>query len=305
MVNVKKTLLLYKYSMKYLFCTDGSKNSLNALEGALRLVKNGFTIDVYFIQEKITLLKKLYKDDKDNINNLGFEEVLQESKNIIESHSHFLGEAFKEEGNINNVISHLESNFYNMVILGSHNYTGLKNQFFSFARKILQKTHCSVFIFRGELKEDFPDKTKKILLCIDSTYQTLNAVISFIKNFNTDNEINLISVSADFFQHPLEISLSGNYVEEILKKETLISKKNLDEIERILCNNNITVKSKIHLRGNPSEEILNFAKQDFNLLVLGSHYRTGLANLLFGSVNKNILDYSYLPILIVPTKNNN
>ncbi len=285
--------------MKYLFCTDGSQRSLIALEGALRLVKSGFTVDVFCIQEEKNVLKKLNKETHEVLN---FDEIIKQLKNIIDDHAHFLGEIFIEKGDEVKLIQHLENNFYNMVILGSHNYKGLKNQFFSFARKIVEQSPCPVFIFRGELAEDLPEKRKRILLCVDSTYQTLNAVISFMKNFNTDNDINLITVSADFFQHPLEISLSGNYVEEILEKESLISKKNLDEIERILCNNGIIVKSKIHLRGNPAEEILNFAKQDFNLLVLGSHSREGLVDFLFGSVSKNILDYAILPILIVPTK---
>ena len=286
--------------MKYLFCTDGSKESFNALEGALRLVKNGFIIDVFFIKEEENIFKKLYNKEPDS---LDFEESIKKAKDIIDVHSHFFGESFVEKGDVKKVIYHLGNNFYNMVILGSHNYQGIQNQFFSFARKILQKACCPVFIFRGKLKEELPENKKKFLLCIDSTYQTLNALISFMKNFDTDNDISLITVSADFFQHPLEISLSGNYVEEILEKETVVSKKNLDEIERILCNNRINVKSKIHLKGNPAEEILNLAKQDFDLLVLGSHSREGLVDFLFGSVSKSILDYSILPVLIVPTKN--
>jgi len=285
--------------MKYLFCTDGSKESFNALEGALRLVKNGFAVDIFFLQEEKNVLKKLYNSGS---NLLDFAESIKKSKDIIDKHFHFFGEAFRVQGGAEKLINHLDNNFYNMVILGSHNYKGLKNQFFSFARKILEKSEYPIFIFRGELKEELPKKIKNFLLCIDSTYQTLNAVISFMKNFDTDNDISLVTVSADFFQHPLEISLSGNYLEEVLEHEAVVSKKNLDEIERILCNNEISVKSKVHLRGNPSEEILNFVKQDFNLLVLGSHSREGLVEFLFGSVSKSILDYASSPVLIVPTK---
>lgn len=285
--------------MKYLFCTDGSKESFNALEGALRLVRNGFKIDVFFIQEEENVLIKLYKGSPQL---LDFEKTIKKAQEIIEYHAHFLGEVFNDKGDVQKVINHIENYAYNMIILGSHNYKGFQNHFFSFARKVLEKSEFPVFIFRGELQKNEPEKRKKILLCIDSTYQTLNAIISFMKNFDTDNDIILITVSADFFQHPLEISLSGNYVEEVLEKEAVVSKKNLDEIESILCNNGINVKSKIHLRGNPSEEILNFVKKDFNLLVLGSHSREGLVEFLTGSVSKSILDYSVLPIFIVPTK---
>jgi predicted peroxiredoxin len=67
--------------MKYLFCTDGSKMSFDALEGALRLLKNGFIVDIFFLKEAESILKKLYKHDEKV---LDLEEIIEKSKMIIE-----------------------------------------------------------------------------------------------------------------------------------------------------------------------------------------------------------------------------
>jgi len=281
--------------MKYLFFTDGTKNSLNALEGALELTKNGFTVDIFYLIENKVLFKKL--NNSENI-----EEIFEAAKKIIDKHSHFFGEIFVEHGNIKTILNHLENNFYNMLIFGSHNHIGIKNQIFGFTRKVLEKSPYPVFIYRGEGHVHPHSKKKKILLCVDETYQTINAVISFMKNFNTENDIRLITISPDFFTYPVDFSYNTVQMEQCMMKEILLSDKKLDEINSILCHNNINVKSKIHLRGNPSEEILNFVKQDFDLMVMGSHAREGLIDFLLGSVSKNILDYSILPVLIVPTK---
>jgi nucleotide-binding universal stress UspA family protein len=293
--------------MKYLFCTDGSESSFSALGKALSLVKNGFTVDVFYLKEEKNIFTKLYnmilgkktvckKDQKEG------EEVLEKSRLIIEKNSHFLGKYFFECGSVKNVIKHIKENFYNMAILGSHNYIGVQNQLLSFSRKILENTDSPVFICRGvDNGEDLKEK-KHFLLCIDESYQTFNAVISCMKNFNTENDISLITVTPSFSQYSSETSLHSLSLEGYLEKEILLADQKLDEIERILCHNRISVKSKIHLRGNPPEEILEFVKQDFDLLVLGSHARKGLIDFLFGSVSKKILDYATLPILIIPTQ---
>jgi nucleotide-binding universal stress UspA family protein len=293
--------------MKYLFCTDGSKNSFVALEAALELVKNGFEIDIFYLKDEKNFFIKLYNAltmkihmSKDEMKN--FHKIVAKAQKIIQKHAHFMGDTYFRYGDIDSLINHINDNFYNMLIFGSHNYTGIKNQLFGFSRKILDVTETSAFIYRGSMPRHHAQQKKHFLLCIDETYQTLNAVISFMKNFNTENDISLITVTPGFFQYSSESSLHGYGLEACLDREILLADKKLDEIERILCHNGIIVKSKIHLRGNPSEEILDFMKQDFDLLVLGSHARQGVIEFLFGSVSKNILDYSNLPILVIPTK---
>ncbi len=55
-----------------------------------------------------------------------------------------------------------------------------------------------------------------------------------------------------------------------------------------------------YLRGSPAEEILQFAKQEeIDLIVMGSHGRTGLSRLLMGSVAEEVMRKATCPVLVV------
>jgi nucleotide-binding universal stress UspA family protein len=55
--------------------------------------------------------------------------------------------------------------------------------------------------------------------------------------------------------------------------------------------------------GNPYEVILKVAKEwDADMIVLGTHGRTGFSHLIMGSVAEKIVRHSEIPVLIVPIK---
>lgn len=55
--------------------------------------------------------------------------------------------------------------------------------------------------------------------------------------------------------------------------------------------------------GKPFEVILNVAKEwDADIIVLGTHGRTGLSHLLMGSVAEKVIRHSEKPMFIIPTK---
>ncbi|HQU99561.1 MAG: universal stress protein [Bacteroidia bacterium] len=57
------------------------------------------------------------------------------------------------------------------------------------------------------------------------------------------------------------------------------------------------------LEGVPSEIILNQAKVwQCDLIVMGTHGRTGLSHLIMGSVAENVVRHSNKPVLIIPGK---
>lgn len=55
--------------------------------------------------------------------------------------------------------------------------------------------------------------------------------------------------------------------------------------------------------GKPADIVLTVAKEwEANLLVMGTHGRTGLAHLLMGSVAEQVLRHAEIPVFIVPAK---
>jgi universal stress protein A len=57
------------------------------------------------------------------------------------------------------------------------------------------------------------------------------------------------------------------------------------------------------VEGNPGDEIVDYAaKIGADLIVMGSHGRTGLSRLLLGSVAEKVLHRATCPVLVVPVR---
>lgn len=88
-------------------------------------------------------------------------------------------------------------------------------------------------------------------------------------------------------------------------------------IEGLLkASNHFLDKTKLHLgddaikttvkEGDIADSILTAAKENHaDIIVLGSHSRKWLENIVMGSVAKDILNQSQIPLFIIPTKKRN
>jgi nucleotide-binding universal stress UspA family protein len=55
--------------------------------------------------------------------------------------------------------------------------------------------------------------------------------------------------------------------------------------------------------GREDEEILTFAKQEnVDIIVMGTHGRTGIEHVFFGSVSEKVLRHSPFPVFVIPCK---
>ena len=55
--------------------------------------------------------------------------------------------------------------------------------------------------------------------------------------------------------------------------------------------------------GRADDEIIKFAKQEkVDIVVMGTHGRTGIEHVFFGSVAEKVLRHSPFPVLIIPSK---
>ena len=96
-------------------------------------------------------------------------------------------------------------------------------------------------------------------------------------------------VSEDMFrniQKGLEQELDDNYKERYVKKI-----ENAVEFE-------VVTKS-----GREDEEILKFAKdKKVDIIVVGTHGKTGIEHVFFGSVAEKVLRRSPFPVFVIPCK---
>lgn len=89
-----------------------------------------------------------------------------------------------------------------------------------------------------------------------------------------------------------------NVVEHRQALET-IARSLLDNLSKILLEKHLAVKTYL-VSGSPSREILDKAQQDkADLIVMGTHGRTGMGHLLLGSVAEKVVRLSTCPVLTV------
>ncbi len=85
-----------------------------------------------------------------------------------------------------------------------------------------------------------------------------------------------------------------------IKKQSKVVKRHFEKLESLAEKNNISIKSKILTSGSAVNNIVTFAKsQKHDLVVIGSHGRTGFDKLLLGSVANGVSQKTKCPVLIV------
>jgi len=85
-----------------------------------------------------------------------------------------------------------------------------------------------------------------------------------------------------------------------IKKQSKVVKKHFEKLESIAEKYNISIKSKILTSGSAVNNIVTFAKsRKHDLVVIGSHGRTGFDKWLLGSVANGVSQKTKCPILIV------
>ncbi|ACF45918.1 MAG: universal stress protein [Prosthecochloris sp.] len=97
---------------------------------------------------------------------------------------------------------------------------------------------------------------------------------------------------------PMAVDMSLSYVplEEDLEKA---AREDLELIVAAEREKGIVVEADVEI-GTPSEIILEKAAElDVNLIILGSHGKTGLSRLLMGSVAESVVRKAQCPVLIV------
>lgn len=141
---------------------------------------------------------------------------------------------------------------------------------------------------------------KKILIAIDdgSTSERI-AAIGFELGKNLNADIALVSI-VDVAGLMIDGGVTPKELGDIEKNDCKKSQQIL--IDKVFKDYKVSTFVKI---GNPFEEVLKIANEwNADIIVLGTHGRTGLSHLLMGSVAEKIIRHSVKPVFIVPTYSN-
>lgn len=140
---------------------------------------------------------------------------------------------------------------------------------------------------------------ENILVPFDLSAQSTRAfkvALDIAKKY--DSKITLLTcLEGDAWHHKYYDSRSDS---QLIKKQSKAAEKYLEKLKILSEKNNIPTTSKIITSVSVIKDIVVFAKsRKHDLVVMGSHGRTGFDRLLLGSVANGVSQKIHCPILLV------
>lgn len=129
----------------------------------------------------------------------------------------------------------------------------------------------------------------------DASVEAIKAAIELALELNA--ELQVIHICQ---MHASDL-LEGSMGDAITIESQSVSeaKKNLDEFIKNHVSNGISVSTSIST-GDPHNEINQAAKElNADMIVMGTHGRTGLSHLVMGSVAENVLRHATVPVMSI------
>lgn len=138
-------------------------------------------------------------------------------------------------------------------------------------------------------------KGERILVAVDGSDFSDKAVQQAISLGQLcSSEIFVISV-VDLYPEQMEVAPA---LVEKMSEETRIV---LEKAKKLVDEAKIPCETIVHMGGEPHEFIIQEAKdKEIDLIVMGTHGRTGLSKVLLGSVAQSVLGLAPCPVIVVP-----
>lgn len=270
---------------KLLVATDGTEASQGAVTAALQLAKNCSVGSVEMLAVAVVLTNLVYEDavpfviaqaEKDMEQKVDALRVMAKEAGInCEVIVH------KEDDPYLDIVNEAEKNKVDMIVMGTHGRRGIKRLVMgSVTANVIGHAPCRVLVVPPHAKVDFG----QILAATDGSRHGDAAVTEAI-------------AIAKICNSPLVVVSAASSEEEAPTAEENV-KQALE-----LADKAGVVKEGIVLRGNAGEAIVEAAEQKgVGLIVMGSHGRTGLTNLLMGSVTEYVLSHGDTPVLVAKVR---
>ena len=137
--------------------------------------------------------------------------------------------------------------------------------------------------------------------CSELSQKALQYAISLAKTFKA--KMTLLYVT----DYTSIVGIESRYIPDELFQKLLEEKKKSDEkqLEDFWrYNNDSDIKAElIILNGDTYSQIIKFAKQvNIDIIIMGTHGRTGFQHVLMGSVAEKVVRYSPYPVLTVKSE---
>lgn len=286
---------------KLLLATDGSSFSEGAIREAIRLAKQ--------CSSKLSVLSVIETNPE-------YEtiapQLLEKAEKSAREHLGSVKERAKKEGvdcttsvlegedSFNYIAGEAAKNKISMIIMGRRGKTGLKRLMMgSTTARVIGHAPCNVLVVPSAARVEF----KNILVATDGSRHAAAAASEAIgiAKKNSSKLIVLAVVPSESIQ-PMDIVHSQMSRDVIAESEMKEAEKNAKAVKEAAQKEDVAVEAFI-MGGKPSDAVVQTAKeQNVDVIILGSHGKTGIDKLLMGSVAERVIVLSSCAVLVVKGK---
>jgi len=266
---------------KLMVATDGSDYSESAIREAINLAKvcSSSLIAVSVVKTNIefdsVLPQFVEKKEEEAIKHLESVKAQAKKEGVDCTTVVTLSEEPYQD-----IVDHASKNNVDMIIMGTHGKTGMKRLMMgSVTAKVIGYAPCNILVLPLNAKVE----CKNVLIATDgSKYSEAAASEALGIAKRSGSSLIVISVASS-------------------DTEITSAKDNVNKVSEAAEKEGVKTTSVV-TKGKPYEAIIETAKQKkADLIVVGSHGRTGLDRLLMGSVTERVIGHSESAVLVVRT----
>lgn len=286
---------------KILLSTDGSEYSEGAVREAIKLAKK--------CGSKLTVLSVV--DTNPEFDTLAPQIVEKKAKEVRSNLEAVQARAKKEgvdcvttvregEDSYKYIVDEAAKNKSSMIVMGRRGRTGLKRLMMgSVTARVIGHAPCNVLVVPRAAQLQFAN----IVVATDGSRHSVAAASEAIGLAKRNGSVlTVLSVVPSEISTPVDIDFTVSQRELIAEKEMQEAEKNVRAVKEAAQKENVSVKAYI-MSGKPADAVIETAREKIaDLIVLGSHGRTGLERLLMGSVAERVIVLASCPVLVVKRK---
>jgi nucleotide-binding universal stress UspA family protein len=188
-----------------------------------------------------------------------------------------------------------------MIVMGKHGRTGLEKVFMgSVTSKVIGYAPCNILIVPRESRVGF----RKVLLATDGSKYSAAAAekaITISKQYGSFLSVLSIVPTEFLYNVSADTGYTQKQLEHMGKEAFELTEKNVKAVRESAEKEGIRAEGII-LGGRPYETIIEQTEsRNIDLVIVGSHGRTGLKKLIMGSVAERVVALSPCAVLVVKT----
>ncbi|MFI3301006.1 MAG: universal stress protein [Candidatus Gastranaerophilales bacterium] len=286
--------------MKVLFCTDGSKISFNALSNLANWASD-IEVDVIsvidwgFLPDEVQVERKDFNSSCANV----ADDILDYATDKLQKLGLTAGKMIKHCGSVvESILEQTEIDDYDLVLLGSHGKKGIQKWLGSVSQEILNSSKNDIYISKEK------NDGKRVLFATDGSVHAFEVIKKSLSIYDfKEKEIFICTVCEEPDLLFLEGTLDTNWLLSIQKRQQDFAQQALKEVQDLLVKNGLAISKSQILIGNPTHEIIEYAKTSFvDLVLMGQREKSTMDKFLMGSICKRVLENIECDMFII--KNN-